>query len=99
MRKLLLYTFGVALLSLLANVIIGAPSRRWSTIRPGMNAEQITSSLGAPDNDLIQSKSIQILTNGGFIRFSTLAVLYYDQNTPESATRVMQSDTWIWERL
>ena len=81
------------------SIFIGAPSSKWAEIKIGMKAPEIVASLGSPKNDLLDSKSIQIWENDGFIRTSSIAILYYDPQKPEIATKTIRSDIWIWERL
>jgi len=81
------------------SVYLGAPSPKWAEIKVGMKAPEIVASLGAPKHNLLDSKSIQIWENDGFIRTSSFVVVYYDPQKPEIATKTIQSDVWIWARL
>jgi hypothetical protein len=99
MKRPLIYAAALAISVIAISIFIGAPSQKWAEIKIGMKAQEIVASLGAPKNNLLDSKSIQIWENDGFIRKSSLAVLYYDPQKPEIATKTIRSNIWIWERL
>ena len=99
MKRPSIYAAILAISVVAISVYIGAPSPKWAEIKVGMKAPEVVASLGAPKHNLLDSKSIQIWENGGFIRTSSLAVLYYDPQKPEIATKTIRSDIWIWERL
>lgn len=82
-------------IGIIANLIIGAPSTNWDLIQPGMSQQKITALLGRPSMDVFKSKGIQIWNRGGFIRSSSLAIFYYNQDTPDRATEVRVSDIWF----
>jgi hypothetical protein len=95
MKPLLKIVLALISISIIANLIIGAPSAKWDLIQPGMSQQEITTLLGRPSMDVFKSKGIQIWIRGGFIRSSSLAIFYYNQDTPDLATEVRQSDTWF----
>ncbi len=99
MKRLLFSAAILAIAAIGGCVFIGAPNPKWGAIKAGMNAQEIVANLGGPKNDLLQSKSVQIWMNDGVVRTSSLAVLYYDAQNPELATKTMRSDIWLWERL
>jgi hypothetical protein len=99
MKRWSIYALIVAILLVAMCAFLGAPSRRWASIEPGMDERQIVANLGPPTNNLLNSKGIQIWQNDGMIRTSSLAVLYYDPQRPQIATQTMKSDVWIWDRI
>lgn len=99
MKRPLTYTAILGISVVAISIFIGAPSPKWAEAKAGMKASEIVASLGTPKNNVLDTKSIQIWENDGFIRTSSLAVLYYDPQKPEIATKTTRSDIWIWERL
>ena len=99
MKSAIKYCCLAVLIGVIANVIIGAPSAGWADAKIGMKASDIVARLGRPSHDQLKTKGIQIWNRGGFIRTSSLAVLYYNQDAPDTATQLMQSQVWIWQRL
>jgi hypothetical protein len=95
MKPLLKIVIALIIIGIITNLIIGAPSAKWDLIHPGMPHREITTLLGHPSIDVFKSKGIQIWNRGGFIRSSSLAIFYYNQDTPDRATEVRQSDTWF----
>ena len=87
------------ILTLGALIIVGAPDRRWALVIVGMKADNISRLIGKPDHSLRQSKGIEIWNRGTLFRTSSIVVLYYEAQAPETATQVMRSTVWCWERI
>ena len=90
----------VLLIALLAiDLIRSAPDSRWKSIQVGMTEEEVRAKLGKPTSDQAKVKSVQVWINEGFIRSTSLAVLYYDPEHPLIVTGVHEGTRWIWERF
>jgi hypothetical protein len=99
MKRKVLYA-GILLIALLAvDLIRSAPDSRWKSIQVGMTEEEVRTKLDKPTSDQAKAKSVQVWINDGFIRSTSLAVLYYDPEHPTVVTRTHEWTRWIWERL
>ena len=99
MKRKLLYA-RVLLIALLAvDLIRSAPDSRWKSIQVGMTEEEVRAKLGKPTSDMAKIKSVQVWINDGFVRTTSLAVLYYDPEHPTVVTRPYEWTRWIWERF
>ncbi len=96
MKRPLLIVSAIAIAVIAIGIFIGAPNSNWGQIKDGMKSSDIVAVLGFPQKDVLDSKSLQVWKNDGFIRTSSLVVLYYDQQNPEIATKVVMLDRWFW---
>ena len=99
MKYPLTYAAILAISVVVISIFIGAPSPKWAEVKAGIKASEIVVILGVPKHNLLESKSVQIWEHDGFLRTSSLGILYYDPNKPDIATKTILSDIWIWERL
>jgi hypothetical protein len=99
MKRRLIYITLAVIVLIAADFMRSAAGRYWKSIQAGMTEVDVRSKLGKPSKDAFKSKRIQIWTNEGFIRSSSLAVFYYDPEHPSIVTGTHEGTRWIWERL
>jgi hypothetical protein len=97
-RRLVYITLAVPVL-IAADFMRSAAGRHWKSIQAGMTEVDVRSKLGKPSRNVFNSKGVQIWSNEGIIRSSSLAVFYYDPEHPNIVTRTHEGTRWIWERL
>jgi hypothetical protein len=99
MKTAIKILIALIIIGIIANLIIGAPGAKWDLVQPGMTQQEITAQLGRPSIDVFKSKGLQIWTRGGFIRSNGLAIQYYNQDTPDIATKVRKEELWFWQAI
>ena len=86
--KIILSVVAMSILSLTVDYMRSGPDPVWSQVKKGMTASEIHQIIGPAEKSKQADARIEIWWRKGFLRSTSLAVLYYSQDTPETATHV-----------
>jgi len=99
MKRLPGYALLILTILIVADWICSRPDPRWADVTSGMSEDEVLSVIGIPSTDVLHTKGIQIWNHPGFIRSTSLAVIYEGSERPAIASKVLPGQRWLWERL
>ena len=86
--KVILTTAMLATLVLIIDYTRSGPDPGWSQIKKGMSASEIHQLIGPAEKSKHTDARIEIWWRKGLLRSTSLAVLYYSPEAPQTATQV-----------
>ena len=86
--KILVIAAGLLALGLTLDYHRSGADPAWKGIKSGMTASEIHHLIGPPDTAHRMDKRVEIWWHRGLLRTTSLAVLYYNPDSPETASMV-----------